>query len=124
MAKENNTNVRPNTLGQGTVVKGDMKVTGSLRLDGELIGTIDANERVIIGRTGKVTGKIRCKNIDISGVMEGELRVEELASFSKTARVHGDLYTKQLSIEAGALFTGSCDMGNGLQKTAGKTVEK
>ena len=111
MAKEN-LNIRPNTIAQGTVITGDIKTEGSLRLDGELVGTIESNEKIVIGKSGKVKGKIHCKNIDVSGEMEGELIVDELSSFTKSSKVTGNVTTKQLSIEAGALFTGSCDMGN------------
>jgi cytoskeletal protein CcmA (bactofilin family) len=113
MAKENLT-IRPNTIAQGTVITGDIKTAGSLRLDGELIGTIESNEKVVIGKTGKVKGKIHCRNIDISGELEGELTVDELSSFTKSAKITGNVTTKQLSIEAGALFTGSCDMGDSI----------
>jgi cytoskeletal protein CcmA (bactofilin family) len=109
MARENG-DVRPNSIASGTTIVGDIKTNGSLRLDGELIGTIESAEKVVIGKTGKVKGKIYCKNIDISGEMEGELKVEGLSAFSKTSRITGDVKTGQLAIEAGALFTGTCDM--------------
>ncbi len=116
MARDNNADLRPNTIASGTVIVGDIKTKGSLRLDGELVGTIESEEKVVIGKTGKVKGKIFCKNIDISGEMEGELKVEGLSSFTKSSRITGDVKTGQLEIEAGSLFTGTCDMTNGLQK--------
>ncbi len=116
MARDNNSDIRPNTIANGTVIVGDIKTQGSLRLDGELVGTIESAEKVVIGKTGKVKGKIHCKNIDVSGEMEGELKVEGLSSFTKSSKITGDVKTGQLEIEAGAIFTGTCDMANGLPK--------
>lgn len=113
-----------NLLGTGTSVKGDIHSDGDFRIDGSLNGSITCKGKVVIGTTGKVEGEIVCSNIDISGHVEGQVIVNELLSLKSTARLSGDLSTAKLSIEPGAVFTGTCKMdGSGLKKAPGQKNE-
>ena len=99
-----------NLIGKGTVIKGDVESSGDIRVDGHLIGSLKSNGKIVIGQTGMVEGDITCKQADISGVVKGVLKCEELTSLKSTSRVEIDLITKQLYIEVGAIFTGKCQM--------------
>ena len=99
-----------NLIGKGTVIKGDVDSSGDIRVDGHLIGSLKSNGKIVIGQTGMVEGDITCKQADISGVVKGVLKCEELTSLKSTSRVEIDLITKQLYIEVGAIFTGKCQM--------------
>jgi len=104
------TSVRNNLIGNGTTIKGELIATGDIRLDGTVIGTIKSNGKIVIGQQGVVEGEIICNSADISGQVKGIIRVDELTSLKATSRVEVELYTKQLFIEVGAVFTGKCDM--------------
>jgi cytoskeletal protein CcmA (bactofilin family) len=99
-----------NLIGKGTVIKGDVESSGDIRVDGHLIGSLKSNGKIVIGQTGVVEGDLTCKQADISGVVKGVLKCEELTSFKSTSRVEVDMVTKQLFIEVGAVFTGKCQM--------------
>jgi len=101
---------RNNLIGIGTNIKGDIEASGDIRIDGAITGTLKSNGKVVIGQQGFVEGTIICKNADISGKVKGTLKVEELTSLKATSRLEGELFTKQLFIEVGAIFTGKCDM--------------
>ena len=106
-----------NLIGLGTEIQGDILCNGDLRIDGNLVGNIVAKGKVVIGETGKIKGEITCKNIDISGLVDGKITVSELLSLKSTAKVMGDMATNRLAIEPGSRFTGYCDMsGNGEKK--------
>ena len=102
--------VRNNLIGNGTTIKGEIIATGDIRVDGTLIGTMRSNGKVVIGQQGVVEGDIICNSADISGKVKGTIRVDELTSLKATSRLEVELYTKQLFIEVGAIFTGKCDM--------------
>ena len=51
---------------------------------------------------------------DIEGKVEGKINVNELLSFKNTCVFKGDIVTKQLSIEPGATFNGTCQMSNNI----------
>lgn len=102
--------VRNNLIGNGTNIKGEVEVSGDIRIDGSITGTLKSNGKVVVGQQGYVEGTVICKSIDISGKANGTLKVEELTSLRATSKLEGELFTKQLFIEVGAIFTGKCDM--------------
>lgn len=113
-----------NLLGTGTMVKGDIHSDGDFRIDGKLTGSINCKGKLVVGTTGSVNGEIVCGNIDISGQVEGQVLVNELLSLKSTARLKGDISTSKLSIEPGAVFSGTCKMdGSGLKNMAEKQNE-
>lgn len=99
-----------NLIGKGTVIKGDVESSGDIRVDGRLLGSLRSNGKIVVGQTGVVEGDLTCKQADISGVVKGILKCDELTSLKSTSKVEVDLVTKQLLIEVGAVFTGKCVM--------------
>ncbi|MCF8217954.1 MAG: polymer-forming cytoskeletal protein [Bacteroidales bacterium] len=99
-----------NILDSGTVIRGDLESTGRLRIDGKIIGSINSKEKIILGQTGYVEGEIHCKNAELSGKVKGKVVVEELLSIQASARLDGDVFTKKLAIESGAVFNATCQM--------------
>jgi cytoskeletal protein CcmA (bactofilin family) len=101
-----------NTLiGAGTNINGDVFITGDLRIDGTLIGSIKGNAKVVIGTTGVVMGDIDCSNADIQGKVHGTLHITELLNLRGDAIIEGDVYAGKLQIEPRVTFNGHCHMG-------------
>lgn len=107
----NNESPARNIIGNGTLIKGEIESNGDIRIDGQVIGSIKSNGKVVIGQNGVVEGEINCKTADLSGLIKGTLNVEELTTMKSTSKMEGELITKQLFIEIGATFTGKCQMG-------------
>ena len=99
-----------NLLGSGTVVKGEIKLNGDFRIDGTFIGQIHCKGKVVVGPTGTIEGEIVCQNADFSGDIKATVKVAELLTFKETAKFTGDVTTNKLSIEPGAVFSGTCTM--------------
>lgn len=100
-----------NLIGAGTVIKGDIKANGDIRIDGTLIGSIQSKGKVILGQSGVVEGEIICQSADISGTIKAQLlQISELLTLKATAKVTGDIVVNKLAIEPGAKFSGSCNM--------------
>ncbi|MBK7668317.1 MAG: polymer-forming cytoskeletal protein [Sphingobacteriaceae bacterium] len=100
-----------NLIGLGTQIIGDIKSAGDVRIDGTLNGNIKLNGRLVVGPNGKIEGNVICQNADISGEVKGTVEVVEMLALKATAKILGDMITGKLSIEPGAVFTGSCNMG-------------
>jgi cytoskeletal protein CcmA (bactofilin family) len=100
-----------NLIGTGTVIRGDVETAGDIRIDGTLIGKLSAKARVVLGESAIIEGNIFCQNADVSGAILGNIVVDELLTLKSTGRMHGDVITRKLVIEAGADFTGNCKMG-------------
>jgi cytoskeletal protein CcmA (bactofilin family) len=111
MAKYNETdNSTINLISNGTDITGDIKSTGDIRIDGSLTGNLNTKGKVVIGQTGKVKGEINCKNLEISGIIEGKVIVVQLLNLKASSKILGDIVTSKLSIEPGAIFSGTCKM--------------
>ena len=100
-----------NFIGTGTVIKGDINSNGDIRIDGQLIGSLKSNGKIVVGQTGSIEGDLTCKQAEIAGIVKGNIKTEELTALKATSKVEVDLVTKQLLIEVGAQFTGKCSMG-------------
>lgn len=99
-----------NIISNGTTITGDIMSDGDIRIDGTLKGTLVTKGKVVVGTTGIITGKVNCKNAEISGNVEGKVNVNELLALKSTAKVVGDIITNKLAIEPNALFSGTCNM--------------
>ncbi len=100
-----------NLLGNGTNITGDIISKGDFRIDGTLTGNIQISGKLVLGPTGIIEGNIECTNADLSGSVKGTVQITELLSLKSTAKINGDIITGKLAIEAGAVFTGTCNMG-------------
>ncbi|MFA6923629.1 MAG: polymer-forming cytoskeletal protein [Bacteroidales bacterium] len=111
MAKNNESeNLTINLIGTGTIIKGDIKSNGDIRIDGTLIGSLESKGKVVVGPTGNIEGEVNCQNADISGIVKAQVTVTELITLKSTAKLTGDLLTNKLAIEPGANFSGTCNM--------------
>lgn len=104
-------NKLPNMIGPGTKIKGDIETNGDIRTDGSIEGNISSKGKVVVGPNGVVKGEIHCTNCEVLGNVNGKVFVSELLSLKSSSKLHGDIKTGKLSIEPGAIFTGTCNMG-------------
>jgi cytoskeletal protein CcmA (bactofilin family) len=100
-----------NLIGAGTIIEGDIRSNGDIRIDGSIHGNVYSKAKVVIGNTGMVEGNINCQNADISGTVKGKSTVNELLFLKASSKMNGDIITGKLVVEVGATFTGSCNMG-------------
>ena len=101
-----------NIIAQGTSIKGDIDSSGDFRIEGKLVGTVKVKGKIVIGESGSVEGQIHCQSADISGYAKVKMEVTELTSLRANCKYEGEIITKKISIEPGALFSGTCQMGN------------
>ena len=114
MAKEGiSQGISHNALAQGTFVKGELRAEEDIRIDGIIEGDVRCKGKVVIGAKGEVRGHIVCENAEFMGRVEGDVVVNGHISFKQMAIFQGNLTTKTLNIEPGALFNGTCKMGDG-----------
>ncbi len=100
-----------NIINNGTVIEGEIKSNGDIRIDGTIRGSVTSKSKVVIGATGVVEGDVHCQSADISGSITGKTTVVEMLFLKSHARINGDIHTGKLVVEVGASFTGNCNMG-------------
>jgi cytoskeletal protein CcmA (bactofilin family) len=105
-----------NSIMEGTSIEGEIRSDSNIRIDGRVKGIVNARGRVIVGQTGVIEGEVVCQSSDIEGMVIGKINCQDLLSLKATAKLQGDITTKKLAIEPGAVFTGNCSMGGGVVK--------
>lgn len=99
-------------IGEGTSMKGDVTVEGSMQVDGEFEGAIDATDTLVVGETGKVDGDANVANAVIGGRMYGNVFASGKIELKRGSQLLGDIKTRGLVIEDGVVFQGNCQMGD------------
>ncbi len=98
-------------IGQGTKVKGDIKSSNDIRIDGTIIGNVISQAKIIIGATGFVEGDIESNQADIVGKVSGNIKVKDLLLLRGESVVEGNIYASKLQVEPTSTFNGQCHMG-------------
>ncbi len=91
-------------LGTDLAIKGDIKASADLHIDGNVEGDI-ACTSLVQGETSTVTGAIKAESARLSGAVNGSISARELVIL-KTARINGDVFYDALTIEQGAEVEG------------------
>ena len=101
-----------------TKIVGDIYSKADFRIDGIVEGNITTTGKVVIGKSGKINGKINSSNADISGSVSGKIEVAETLSLMSESLIQGDIVTGKLSVEEGAQVDASISMKSGKQLKA------
>lgn len=116
---------RLNTIiGQGTVIRGECSVNGTVRIDGMVDGSLKATGVAIMGKSGKVKGDLIAMSAIVGGVVEGSVMAEGRLELQSGARVEGDIKAKKLVVEEGVFFQGFCNMEEKRGKGKGKNAPR
>lgn len=99
-------------IGAGVVLEGKLSSNGNIRVDGAINGDIIANGNVTVGESGEITGEITADVISIGGKVTGSINSKEKAMLESKAVLKGDIVTKILVVEAGAIFDGNSKMSD------------
>jgi len=97
-------------IGKDTLITGTVDVKGALRVDGTVKGKIVCSDCVTIGATGLVEADIESATAVIAGHMVGNIATTEKVELQAKCELDGDIKTKSLVIEQGAVFCGACSM--------------
>jgi cytoskeletal protein CcmA (bactofilin family) len=113
-----------NTISKGTVIVGNINAEGDLRIDGRVIGTLVCNSKLVVSTTGYIEGNVDTRNASVEGEINGNVITRELLQIDKTGKVFGDVFTQKLVVQMGAIFTGTCKMGEAAKDILSKNPQK
>jgi len=109
----------PSTLSSDLMIKGNLKTTGDLLIEGMVDGDIRAH-LLTVGEGATVKGEIVADDVVVNGRVVGRVRGLKVR-LTATARVEGDIIHKTIAIESGAHFEGSVQrQDDPLSPAAGK----
>ena len=115
--KESSTNKTPAYKDRNTILGNNISIEGSIRgeeniiVDGSMKGDIELEKHDFIVRSkGRFEGDIRAQNVNISGIVIGNVITKGIVELTKEADFIGDVKAKNFLMEEGAYFRGSIEL--------------
>ncbi len=109
-------------VGDGTELRGELSVKGTLRVDGSVDGNIRA-DCVIVGESGRIKGNIKAREMTVAGKVEGNIEAGELVDLKPKAHVFGEIHAGKLAVSEGAVFDGQSRMRSNAVKAEGQDAQ-
>lgn len=105
----NNASAETSLIARGTVIRGDVRFSGALHLDGRIEGTVlaEGDDAVFtMSEHGEVQGEVHVPHAVINGHITGDVCVSVRLELASLARIDGDLRYHTLEMAAGAQVNG------------------
>ena len=94
-------------IGPGMTVVGDCETEGSLRIEGNIAGSIRAGKAVVVGENAWVKGDISTQDAVLSGKVTGTIVAESRLEVKASSQIEGDVHARRLQLEEGAVLNGT-----------------
>ncbi len=107
-----------NILSSDVEIKGTVKFTNDLIIDGKIEGEISSDGSLTVGENARLKAEIKTATVVIYGKVHGNITALDRIELKSSAEVIGDIKSKTLSIEAGAIFVGKSTVGTPAQAPA------
>jgi cytoskeletal protein CcmA (bactofilin family) len=110
MAKLGKEHKTTSFLSESCELKGNLYVSGGIRIDGSLQGTLECESTIYVGESGKIEAEISTRSLVSGGDIKGNITAEETVQINHPGSVKGDIRTCNLGIEKDAFFNGKCQL--------------
>jgi len=107
-------------IGQAAKLEGTVVSAGSLRIDGQVKGQINADGDCSLSPQSQVEADIRAQNCSVAGRFKGNIMVKGRAEITRGGRVDGNITCKALVVEEGAIFQGQSVMDQQAAQASGQ----
>ncbi|MEY4569752.1 MAG: hypothetical protein RLZZ398_1191 [Verrucomicrobiota bacterium] len=107
-----------NFLSTDVEIKGTVKFTNDLVVDGKIEGEITSDGNLTVGENARIKAEIKTATVVVYGKVHGNITAADRVELKASAEVIGDIKAKSLSIEAGAIFIGKSTVGTPAQAIA------
>ena len=94
-------------LSREVSIKGSIKFSNQLTIDGDVEGSINSTGALTIGGNGHVQGEIRTKSVKVKGTVEGNIFATERCELEAGCTLRGDIEAPRLVVDENATFLGS-----------------
>lgn len=97
-------------LGASALVTGNVRAT-SCSIEGLVEGKVECSEDLDLGRTGRLNADAMAgKEMNLGGQVFGNISTAGVARLRSTARLTGNIRSRRVVIDEGAVFNGTCTM--------------
>ncbi len=104
----------PARIGKSVVIRGEVKGSEDLFIDGRIEGTVSLSEsRLTIGPNAVVAADLTARDVLILGQLQGNILATGRVELRAGCQVTGDVHAMRLAIEDNAVFRGKVDLTQG-----------
>ena len=107
------------TMGPGDTLEGKLVYDGSVHADGKVEGELHVTGNIEVASGATVKAQLEGANVNLKGIVEGQVTARDKLSLSRNARLSGDIVVRRLQIDDGATLNGHVRMGDGEQQASG-----
>jgi len=100
-----------NILSSDVDIKGIVRFTNDLLVDGRIEGEIHSDGNLTVGENARLRAEIHTGSIFVHGKVHGNITANERVELRAGSEVVGDIKAMTLFIEAGAVFVGKSEVG-------------
>lgn len=101
-------------IGKTVTIRGEVKGSEDLIVDGRLEGTVSlAESRLTIGPNANVAADLTAKDVLIQGRVQGNIVASGRVELRAGSVVEGDVKALRLAVEDNAVFRGKVDLTQG-----------
>ena len=101
-----------NILSNDVHIKGSVRFTDDLLVDGRIEGEISSDGALTVAENAHLKAEVSTKSIVIYGKVHGNVTCTEQVEIKGSAEMVGDVKASMISIEPGAIFVGKSEVGN------------
>ena len=98
------------TIGPTVQVDGNFNSKGNIVIEGSFKGSLKTAKNIKVGDGAQIHANVGADNAIVAGEIKGNLKIKGALEILKTAKITGDIETKLISIENGAIVNGKCTM--------------
>ena len=114
MFKSKSSKINPGStdtlIGVGTIIEGMLRSEASIRIEGKIIGDIEARGDVIIGENGSAQSNIIARDLVLAGNLVGSVSLSGKLTIMASGSLEGNISAQSFIIEAGGIFNGTSAM--------------
>ncbi len=110
MFKKEDTGAAETIIAHGVKVEGDFVSPGNVRIEGIVKGSVNAQGNLTVTESAMIEADVTAANAVVAGEIRGNISVSDKLELLATAKVHGDISGKVLTVLAGAVLNGRCQV--------------
>ena len=104
--KEHQRPLDVSVIGANMRVFGCVRSTSAVSVEGTVLGTVSADNQVVVTKGGRVEGGVKAREVVLNGEVHGSVDARERLEIQASAVVHGDLHSPRLMLLEGAVVDG------------------
>ena len=92
-------------IGRGVAFQGTLSVLNSAVIHGDVRGTV-TTKNLHVGKDAVVTGQIEADTMEVSGVIQDNIKCNGLLKVHSSGQIHGSLEFDDVELASGGVITG------------------